>query len=331
MTSFACWPLDCWPCQVPAVAEDIDLFLGVSPESGDKPNVLFVIDNGANFSASAAERRCIIEGVPTNLDKTSGAIEQCALYDVIKTLADDTVRIGIMFYNGTGVVDYTGSTTACHVGGSNSGGCLAYPITVLNDASRPALLNWIRNWKTDSKIKDGFQVKGDGQATGAVMQEAWAYYKGRMGISDRNYAGMKPPGGTCQKSDFVIFIGNSYNSSGSPGDQPNDRGPKKPLEGGFTGASVLECEPGRHGATASGHESYDQDLVRRARSWKPHETKGYYADEWSRYMFPQTASPPTRSACGLRSARRIMRRCSPTWRTRASVAASTTPRATTKT
>ena len=56
--------------QVPAVAEDIDLFMGVSPESGDKPNVLFVIDNGANFSASASERRCSIEGVATNLDKT---------------------------------------------------------------------------------------------------------------------------------------------------------------------------------------------------------------------------------------------------------------------
>lgn len=47
--------------QVPAVAEDIDLFMGVSPESGDKPNVLFVIDNGANFSASASERRCSIK------------------------------------------------------------------------------------------------------------------------------------------------------------------------------------------------------------------------------------------------------------------------------
>ena len=45
---------------VQARAADIDLFAGVRPAGADAPNVLIVLDNAANFSASVAEMRCSI-------------------------------------------------------------------------------------------------------------------------------------------------------------------------------------------------------------------------------------------------------------------------------
>ena len=34
----------------PALADDIDIFLGTSGGSGDAPNVIFLLDNGPNWS-----------------------------------------------------------------------------------------------------------------------------------------------------------------------------------------------------------------------------------------------------------------------------------------
>jgi len=91
----------------PAAAEDIDLFVKAKPVS-DVPNVLFVIDNAANFSSDSKGSTCIIDGKATALSGTVGGIEQCALYKVIEELPDDSVRIGVMVYNAANVVDHLG-------------------------------------------------------------------------------------------------------------------------------------------------------------------------------------------------------------------------------
>ena len=45
------------------------------------------------------------------------------------------------------------------------------------------------------------------------MQEAWAMFKGKKGLSGRTYTA---PSAACK--NYVIFIGNSFSSSGSPGE-----------------------------------------------------------------------------------------------------------------
>ena len=47
------------------------------------------------------------------------------------------------------------------------------------------------------------------------MQEAWAYYNGKIGMSGKNY-GTSIVAAGCQKN-FVIFIGNAF-KTGGPGD-----------------------------------------------------------------------------------------------------------------
>jgi type IV pilus assembly protein PilY1 len=140
------------------------------------------------------------------------------------------------------------------------------------DASHKApLLAWIKTWKTSGGAGAGY-IKSAGEATAATMQEAWAYYAGSTGLSGRSYSGIKPAAG-CQQN-FVIFIGNSFSSAGSPGDG-----------GSVSPASALAGAPGvttaqqaiittTH-ATSCGTYTFPTSA---------HESKGFYADEWARYM-----------------------------------------------
>jgi len=261
----------------PAVAEDIDLFVRANPVS-DPPNVLFVIDNAANFSSSSTAR-CSIDGKFTAMDKTVGGIEQCALHKVISELPADSVNIGVMVYNAANVVDHLG-VECFKVEAARPGGCLVYPMSLMTEANKGQLLAWIKSWKT-SGSGAGY-IKANSEATGGSMQEAWAYLAGRQGLSGRNY-GKRLLDDAC--NTYIIFIGNSYSSSGSPGDQTGDKGPRNPLEGTMVGAKVL--------MNASPAATAEQKVVMNktissscgtATLGAPHENKGYYADEWSRYL-----------------------------------------------
>ena len=246
-------------------AEDTDIYSGLGGSMG-KPNVLIVFDNAANFSSNAAGSSCVIDGVATNLSGTVGGIEQCAFYNVINALPDDVVNIGMMVYNANNIRDYNNA----NCGGSN-GGCLVVPLTTMTASTKAPLLAWIKTWVTTGGAGNGY-IKSAGEATAATLQEAWAYYAGGTGLSGRSYTAIKPASG-CQQN-FVIFIGNSFSSSGSPGDG-----------GTVSPANALDNAPGvstaqkalitTSHATSCGTYSFPSSA---------HESKGFYADEWARYM-----------------------------------------------
>lgn len=263
----------------PASSDDIDLFVRANPAS-DAPNVLLVIDNASNFNANAAGETCVIEGTATALSGTVGGIEQCALYTVISSLEADSVRIGIMVNNDSSVYDHLGVQCTRYVA-SRPGGCLVYPLKLMTTSNKAELLAWIRSWTTSAG--DTTRIDGSNKATGGSMQEAWAYFKGRTGVSGRPYADIAPPS-AC--NNYIIYIGNSYNSSGSPGDQTGSAGPKEALEGtnpvalknAFPPATTAQKTPITRTITTS---------CGTATLGSPHENNGYYADEWSRYMNPE--------------------------------------------
>lgn len=261
----------------PALADDTDLFVRPSGAT-QPPDVLFVIDNAANFSANSTER-CIIEGSATELDGLVGGIEQCALYETISNLDAGSVNIGIMVYNSTNVRDFQGVQCPTTDVANRPGGCLVYPIRLMTAGNKSTLLSWIRQWKV-SGSGAGY-IKANSEAAGGSMQEAWAYYNGRIGLSGRDYANTLPPT-TCNK--YVIFIGNSFNNSGSPGDQSLDKGPKTALDG-TNSTARKNAYPA---ATALQRTIMNRTITTAqcgtATLGNPHDTKGYYLDEWARYM-----------------------------------------------
>lgn len=266
-------------------AEDIDVFAGTSGSSG-AANLLLVLDNAANFSSNAPGQSCIIDGVATALSGTVGGVEQCALHAVVSSLivtSTATLNLGIMTYKSGNVVDYLG--VGCG-GGNNAGGCLLYPMTPITTLSRPALLAWIKTWTTSGSGAGA--IKANNEATGATMQEAWAYFAGKTGLSGKSYAGIAPSA-PCVKQNFVVFVGNSYGSSGSPGDSTGDAGPANALLG-TNSTSFMNASPA---ATTAQKSIISDTPLDTNTSCGPvsfpsnHENTGFYADEWARYMLSQ--------------------------------------------
>lgn len=278
----------------PAMSDDTDLFVQPGPV-GEPPNVLLVIDNAGNFSGNAAGQECVIDidgdpattgdRVTTAMSGTVGGIEQCALHTVINALPPDSVKIGIMVYNDSGVFDF--SRNECvRYDTSRPGGCLIYPLTLMSATNKANLLTWIRNWTTSGN--NPYRVDGSNKATGGVMQEAWAYYKGRTGVSGRPYGAIQPPT-AC--NNYVVFVGNSYSNNGSPGDQTGDSGPKDALEG-TSSTSGKRAFP----AATAAQTALITRTIRTSCPGSPfdlgtninnHENRGRYADEWARYMLDQ--------------------------------------------
>ncbi len=277
-------------------AEDIDIYSGGAANTG-LPNVLIVLDNAANFEAASAA--CAYLNDPSTvanetlttptLSGTAGGVEQCALHNVIVGLAENTINLGMMVYNATNILDI--KNLNC---GGTEGGCLVQQLLPMTGKFKSAFLAWIRSWRTTGGAGDGY-IRANGEATGAVMQEAWAYYAGKTGLSGRNYSGIKPVAG-CQKN-FVIFIGNAFNVSGTPGDGGNES-PENALLGLYSGAGAgknaspaatnlqkvnITIPSGTYGVPASTTET---GFSCSPSYTMPNHTKpsGLYADEWARYM-----------------------------------------------
>ncbi|WP_304641607.1 pilus assembly protein [Pseudomonas sp.] len=130
-----------------AHAEDIDLFVGVPAEQAtDLPNVLFVVDNTANWGSGNNPQPF------TNL--------KAALAATLDGLPENRFRVGIMFYNETG-----------NPNNNVSGGYV-----------RAAIRNMDRNTKQLYRdlvnSLDPIDDRGNGAIGSLVMAEAWYYYSG---------------------------------------------------------------------------------------------------------------------------------------------------------
>ena len=77
----------------PAVADDIDIFIGSSGGSGDAPNVMFLIDNGPNWSRQAQGWTDPTTGAKI----TQGVAELNALQQVLTYLATQNQSINVGF------------------------------------------------------------------------------------------------------------------------------------------------------------------------------------------------------------------------------------------
>lgn len=276
-------------------AEDIDIYAETAANTGI-PNVLFVIDNGANFSADAgAACSSYSKGGSPSLGSTGAGVQQCALVDVIEALPEGTVNIGILVgnannfaqgYSGMSAADLA-SYTACDQS-TGYGGCVVQPLTLMNATNKAKLSNFIKAWKiSGSDSSTSFNVKAGGNKTGNMMQEAWAYYNGKTGMSGRSYSGTKLDG--CQRN-FVIFIANAAGTSGTPADTPTGATEADPSNStrGLTSSQVAATteqkakiidsfayDPATCGSTSFG------TLDGKADNW---------ADEWARLMNQQDGS-----------------------------------------
>ncbi|CAJ0681506.1 pilus assembly protein [Ralstonia mannitolilytica] len=230
----------------PAGAEDIDLYTGMSPQSG-KPNVLIVFDDGANSDANASFT-CAAQGLTVaNPTKSSGA-EQCALYGALQSIltAQNSVlrgnfNLAMMMFDP-----------------KSPGGVVTFPTTspkqmMLMDETG---INTFLQYMNNQFPKD---LNGNNVQTSGAMQEAWAFYAGKKGLSGTTYT--SPITNPCQHN-FIIYIGNATNS-------------------GHPAESDSQMQAALQAATPTPTSTQMQQIV------IPNGSKyaSNWGDEWARYLY----------------------------------------------
>jgi type IV pilus assembly protein PilY1 len=266
-------------------AEDVDIYVDNASNSG-VPNVLFVIDNGANFSANAKVGCSAYSGTATapSLGTTTGSgILQCALVDAINTLPDGVMNIGVLVSNATNFAQTSpGSGAGVHdTCAGNDGGCVVKRLVLMTATNKANLISFIKSW-TDSAQSDAdkFNIKVNSALPGSMMQEAWAYYNGKTGMSGLNYGTSLIQAG-CQRN-FVIYIANTEKSpaieSPSPFDPPYGLSSS---QAGATTAQLSKIKDTQFFSTPTCGFSL-KAAGNAASDWSSN-----WADEWARLMAEQ--------------------------------------------
>lgn len=233
---------------LPALAEDIDLFVSNPPSGAEAPNVLIVLDTTANWSQAYAN-------------------EKAALASVVSNLPVDSFRLGLLMFTETG--------------GGNSGPDGAYvraAIRAMDESNKATYVNLVNSL---DKLDD----KGNGAKLAKAMEEAYLYYSAGVPHAGNNkvktdYLGNTD--GTAASQAIYALAANALNSKA--GTQYNNpivtgcaknfiiyisNGPATDNNSDITQANTALTTAG--GSTA-------------AIAISPNGLQGNPADEWSRFM-----------------------------------------------
>lgn len=205
-----------------AGAEDIDLFAGPVGVNSGAPNVLFVIDNTANWASKQ-------QGWPDGL--TQGQAEMRAIRQVVSNL-DASINVGVMMLSPTTGIQ---------------GGMVPFAVQPMNDANRAKLITFL-DQRYDN-ITDPNWKASTSASYGSAMFDAFKYFGGFTSPANANldiggtpdsrthfrtlrYSDISsttvdpsayntdltrymPPGSiTACGKNYIVFIGNAFPSGG---------------------------------------------------------------------------------------------------------------------
>src|SRR6266704_3381600 len=160
------------------IGEDIDIFLANPSFTAQRPNVLFMVDNTANWNQAFAN-------------------EKSAMVTVVKSASSD-FNFGLMLFNESGQPD-------------NHGAYVRFGIRQMDSTNKPALMTVINNF-------DQLGDKGNNNEVSEMMYEAYAYWAGitanlGFGQAKRDYKGSTDnPAGSLQSNAFTGAGINAYTS-----------------------------------------------------------------------------------------------------------------------
>lgn len=238
--------------QLLAPAADLDLYANPplpANNTADVPNVLFIVDNTANWN-------------------TAFSNEKSALASVVASMPVGKFKIGIMFATETG-------------GGNSSvsGGYVRAAIRIMNEENKVKYQNLINSLDVGAD-------KSSGGASGVQMAEAYAYFAGRAPYSgktqlktdythnttgtDQSKAIYAMPGnalsvqsgalynspvptGSCARN-YIIYISNGANQENTSDDTASNNLLKAAAGGGMAGEQAVATIP-----IASGSQSNPMD------------------------------------------------------------------------
>lgn len=249
------------------LAQDIDLYTGYNPSTGNPPTVLLVWDNAANNSSSAQDvcsQYADGSGAPSLGTDTAAGMEQCAMVNALLTIQNDAnllgkVKIGLMVFNKNG---FTNS-------GDGECGYLEQAPVLMDSAGVSNLIATIKGFQNTGSNS----IKTNGAAVGSTMAEAWAMLNGRSNsCSGVDYSALTEVATACRDA-VLIYIGNAFTNS-NPGD-------------GGKADEVLQNELSASFGYASSSNEYTlftKPIAVSLLNTSGNTNNDYWADEWARFM-----------------------------------------------
>jgi type IV pilus assembly protein PilY1 len=240
-----------------ATAEDIDLFMGVTPpEDSQLPNVLIVIDNTANWN-------------------TAFTAEMAALASTVAGLDPEKIRLGFMMYTETG-----GSN------GNPDGAYVRAAVRTMDAANKTAYQNLVNSFHvTNDKSNNG--------KLGLTMSEVNRYFTSSAAYAGANKVKRDCAGNTVSgyaaSNAVYALAGNALASSAATTYQgPITSGCQKNfvifLSNGKSNSNNSDNTTARSHLTAVGGDTTTISLT-------PSGMQSEVADEWSRYLANKPTSP----------------------------------------
>lgn len=254
-------------------AQDIDLYVGVPPGATNKPRVLIVLDNTANWGPASG-------ALFTNL--------KAALSGTVNNL-NDNVRVGLMLFTESGG------------GNSNEkGGYVRAAIRTMDATYKTALTNLVNSI-------DNSDDKGDQALWSMAMAEAYAYFAGKdckakgsqneywcvgNGKVKRDYAGNTS--GTAASNAVWALPGNAFASSTSTTYV-------SPIPSGVTdcGANYIIFISNGPPNDATSVIKTSSNILKQAGGdtttipLTPNGQQDNVADEWARFLAQSSSDKPT--------------------------------------
>ncbi len=238
------------------VNDDTDIFLANPNIAANRPNVLIILDNTANWSRN-------VGGQPINVN------ELAALSSVVQNLGDE-FNIGLMMYPETGAGN-----------DSVDGGYLRYGIRQMTSANRTALANIV-------SALDGNGDKGNNNTVSLAMMEAYRYFSGKAnrathGKAKSDYDGNAPASTT---TPFELALG----------DYPLGTNPtssslyNSPVTDECQDSFIIYISNGAAGENSSALSVSQAELsslgydTSSTISISPNGQQGNWMDEWAYYM-----------------------------------------------
>lgn len=208
------------------VAEDIDIFTGASAGSSDRPNVLIVLDNTANWSRQ--DQRW-----PDG--SAQGESEARAIINVLNSIGSE-INVGLMEFATDGTAD------------ANDAGFIRFPVVQMTTTNKSALQASLNNLLVSNNINDPSEKRPAGAPFGDIANDMYNYFAGggslwnsavkpNKFVHDGGYVDwykqFKTPlskDNSCAKN-YVIFIGN-----------PAAKGPTADSTENLAALAELKCD-----------------------------------------------------------------------------------------
>ena len=208
-------------------AEDIDIYQGTA--GGAAPNLLVILDNAAASDGSASYTcTTTVPGGKAILaqdSKTAGTnfgFERCGLYSAVSTIGTDTalngkINLGLMYFPTSG----------------SDGGAFVLPspspapgaLIPMDGTGVPGSSGGLSQMLSTISGLSLATNKSNNNQIAQAMQEAWAFYQGKTGLSGTTYPGLDSSQ-ACAKN-FVLYITLATNN-------------QKPQDAGTRGGSALQ-------------------------------------------------------------------------------------------